>query len=366
MPVSSDRLTMTPETDRKLVQGEHQQLRTLLADTIGDAVLEEMDARDGFHRAGNPGFRGEANPMPTPTPAPVTPEATPASTANPTPVATPAPDATTTTETSAPTATPGSKKFLGKYNSEAEAEAGYHSLIRVNKTVLADNDRLAKELAAAKSQGTALATEAPRIEPSVRAGKRDEALKKIQANYAIDPEDMGRLADALAEETDVRVARIVDQRLADAAKPVKMYDDADTYLLARYPDAVNFTEELAVFAKGDAELKEVFEEGMKQGDLRIPMELSWLKFQNHLLNSQEGKVALNSEVRKAEVAQARKDAGLPSTQASGVHETPPNAEPGISASDFERLKGMWHAGYKEPLLRATIGRTLPDEVFGIQ
>lgn len=342
-----DRLALPPVTANPVRPGTQFEVTQLLSSTIGDAVLEEMDSRDGFHRAGNPGYRIEG--------ASETP-------AQPNAVAAPA-----QTQPAAPD-NPGAKKWLGKYNSEEDATNGYHSLLQLNKQVLERNDELMRQV----SQMTTLS--ASNSAPSVReqvipdnpvtSAAIDKALSVFQENYNIDPADFKPFVDAVVSTAESRARVVVAQELEAKDAPNRMINDADNYLLAKYPEAKNFIEEVALFVHSDTELQGFIYEGKQKGDLRLPMELAWLKFTNASKMQQETVGRAHAEVSKEVLDAARIDAGFVSTQAAGVHENA-SVSAAPTREDMQRLISMYHSGYKEPLLRATIGSTLPDSVFGI-
>ena len=313
-----------------------------------------MDARDGFHRSGNMPQRNEA------VPATVTPQVQQANPAQPavapqTPVNTPV--------------NPATRKILGKYNSEEEAERGYHSLIHLNQQVMARNDELLRMVADANSKLATgpmpqTQTNATSVNPTPSLPGFDGVLNTLQANYNIEPADMQPLIDGIVATAESRARIAVRQELDAQQAPNRMIQQADEYLLGKYPEAANFSNEIAQFVHGDPELQSFVMEGKDKGDLRLPMEIAWLKFNQSVLSAQDRATQIHAAVSQEEIERTRIDAGLVSSQAGGVHtnEAVSNVP---TKQDMDRLIGMFHAGYKEPFLRATIGSTLPDEVFGI-
>lgn len=363
-----DRLALPPVTANPVRPGNQFEVMQLLSGTIGDAVLEEMDARDGFHRAGNPGQRTEAAAPVVQQPQqvqqtqqqPVTPA---------TQQANPAQTPVDTQNTAQPVA-PTGRKILGKYNSEEEAERGYHSLIHLNQQVMARNDELARMVAdlnakVATGPLTPNAQQASAANPQETPPAFDNVLNTLQANYNIDQADMKPLIDGLLAAAESRARVAARQELEAKEAPTRVIQQADDYLLGKYPDAAQFGTEIAQFVHGDPELQAFVEQGRQNGDLRLPMEIAWLKFNQTVLNAKERAGQVLAAVSQQEIDRTRIDAGLVSSQAGGVH-TNEAASNVLTKADMDRLVGMFHAGYREPFLRATIGATLPDEVFGIE
>lgn len=351
----SDRLALPPETANPVRPGTQHEVVRLLSDTIGNAVLEEMDSREGFHRAGNPGNEG----------VPATVTNTPPAAQQVNPAATPVAPA----QPSAPAANPQpGRKFLGKYNSEEEAERGYHSLLHLNKQVLEKNDELMRQLAAANTRSATTSVTNGQANPANPAAPVSfditESLSTLQADYNIDPAAFKPFADAVIAAAETRAREAAAQAFDAKEAPNRVIQQADEYLLARYPEAAAFGAELSQFVHGDPELKGFVDDGLNKQDLRLPMEIAWLKFNQARLSGQERVGQVLADVTQQEIERTRVDAGLVSTQASGVHENAASANV-ITREDMAHLVGMYHSGYKEPFLRATIGATLPDDVFGI-
>ena len=350
-----ERLALPPVTANPVRPGTQFEVTQLLSGTIGDAVLEEMDARDGFHRTGNPGDRPDA---PLPQNTPVSQQANPAQ-----PPVVPQ-------NTQTPPADQGGRKILGKYNSEEEAERGYHSLIHLNQQVMARNDELLRMVADANTRLATATTSSPQqvttpANPTTLPAGFDGVLNTLQANYNIEPTDMQPLVDGILAAAESRARSAVRQELEAVEAPNRMIKQADEYLLGKYPEAAKFSNEIAQFVHGDPELQTFVQKGQADGDLRLPMEIAWLKFNQSVLSATDRATMIHAAVSQDEIERTRLDAGLPVSQAGGVHMNE-QASNVLSKGDMDRLIGMFHAGYKEPFLRATIGATLPDSVFGIE
>lgn len=327
-------------------------VRDLLADTIGTDVFNAMEKIDPIHDVGNMPRQGD------PAQAPVTPAA-PATTTqgDPAPVASPAAQPQAHPEGApAVEGQPGIERLiLGKFKTEAEAEKAHHLLIHANKTLMAELDALkGKSSVATPTSVTPTATPSTetRISPlDISKMRAAPALAKFKEVYGVEPEDFVPLVQQLAED-------IIEQREA----PKVAFAAADSYMAERYPESIAMRDELVQFMTTDADTKPFVEKTWARGDYKEALEYGWTKMRGALAQGTENKMVLNAEIRKQEVDAARKDAGLVTTQASGVHET---KQIGPSQGDMETLTAMSRAGNPYPLLRATIGKTLPDELFGV-
>lgn len=320
-----------------------QQVRDLLAATIGNDVFEEIAKQDPASRAGNPLPPPPADPAPAPAVPSAAPQADPASV--PAPVADTAP---------IPDGQPAGRKLvLGKYGSEKEAEDAYHRLLHTNKELMRRLDAATGQQAVLEQPAPRQpeAAQTPRVEPAVRSAAREEAMKTWQEKYGVAPEDL----DALKV--------IAREAVLEEVGPEREYRKADQFMSERYPESMQFREEVTQFVQTDPETGEFVRSAWERGDYKAAMEYAWMKYNLNVRTATERAMLANDAVRQQEVEAARKDAGLISSQVSGVHET--TKQYGPTKEEMARLENLHRAGHKEPWLRATIGATLPDELFGI-
>jgi len=339
-----------------------QQVRDLLAATIGEDVFNEVERQAPMHNVGNPlpippkpddPAQAPAAPQPLgPVPAQPAPGQQPQQ-ADPAQARPPA--APTADSTEPPDGQPaGAGRLLGKYERTAEgerlAEDSYHKLLHANKELLRQNELL-------RGQGTPLTPPImpeTRTDPVQRSSEREELLKRLADKYEVDPADFAALARIEAMDA-------VQSVLA----PRDEYAKADQFMAERYPNSMTFRDELVQFVQADPELSEAVGRAWTRGDYKGAMELAWLKYDFTQRGAREHQIEVNVQARQEEVLAARKDAGLITSQVSGVHETSP-AQFGPSQEEANRLESLWRAGYKEPWLREMIGKTLPDELFGVE
>jgi hypothetical protein len=319
-----------------------QQLRDHLAATIGEEVFQQMSGDDAGRNVGNP-YR-EAPPV-----AP-TQEGQQADPASP-----PAPVAPAQPVAPALEGQPGSQRLLlGKFKSEPEAEKSYHGLIHANKALLSEKDQLLSTIADLQLRANgqnAPASQAPsQADPVSRSSRRAEIIEQLESN-PFDPALVARLTEVVAQET-----------LEQANAPQRAYDEANTYMQARYPEALQFGDEVGQFVATNPETKAAVEKLWAAKAYGEASELAYLRWQIQKAGSAENSALANAQVLQEEVAKARIDAGLVTSQANGVHETPASQ---IAVSQEEEAAAIkqYHAGYKQPLMRI-IGRDLPDDLFG--
>lgn len=326
-----------------------QQVRNFLADTIGEEVFNEMEGQDPSRNVGNV-FR-----KPAPSVAAPVQEGQQAD-----PAAQPAaPAAPADSPASKPEGQPGGegKLLLGKYKSESDAEKAYHGLIHSNKALLAERDQLLANLSefqnrANGQQPAPSAAPSRQADPVSRSEQRASILKELE-NDPLNPEIITKLTDLA-----------VNEALERATAPQRAVEQADQYMTARYPEAYQFVDEVQQFVATDPATRAAVKELWDKGAHGPASELAYLKWQLHKASSAETGAIANAEVRRQEVEKARVDAGLVSSQASGVHESS-SANLGPTKEDMESAIKQYHSGYKKPLLNI-IGADLPDEMFGIQ
>jgi hypothetical protein len=330
-----------------------QQVRDALAASIGEDVFNQMEAQDPLHNGGNPLPQAPDHPEPAAAPAAPAPAA-PAPSANPTQAAAPAPAAPADSAPQ-PVGQPATDEkglLLGKYARTPEGERfatdSYHQLLRANKELLARAER-------AEGKPIPMTPSGVRTEP-VPAAVTNDAYKAFAEKYNVDPEDIAGLVRAEA------------QRTVDAVmKPRDAYVEADQFMASKYPESVTLRDELVQYVQSNPDVAAVVQKAWDYGDYKGALEIGWNRYEiarrAELAQQERGMVA-NQQVRTEEVQAARKDAGLITSQVSGVH-APEGKQYAPDAARQAELERLWRAGHREPWLRENIGSTLPDELFGV-
>ena len=320
-----------------------QQLRDYLASTIGEEVFNTMAGDDVGRNVGNP-----YKPVP-PQVAP-TQEGQQADPANP-----PAPVAPAQAPAAPLEGRPGSERLiLGKFKTDDAAEKSYHGLIHANKALLGEKDSLLATISDLQSrvngQPAPVQSAPVQADPVRRSSRRTEILAKLEET----PFDTG----LISELADVAAQEAVER----AEAPQRAYVEADNYMRSRYPEALQFGDEVGQFVATNADTKRAVQELWAKGAYGEASELAYLRWQIQKAGAAETSVRANAQVLQEEVEKARVDAGLVTSQANGVHETPAS-QMAVSKEEEEAAIKQYHAGYKTPLMRI-IGKDLPDDLFG--
>lgn len=325
----------------QFAQSPEGQLRAHLAENVGQGVFDAIEASEVA--IGNRPAPAQPDPPVVAAPAavPVTPvQADPAQV----PAASP--------ETVKPAeGQPGVERLLlGKYKTEAEAEKGYHELLRMNKLLLQERDSRPETVI---PSATPAAPEAVVTAPAV-----SERLKQIEEITGVPATDLEAALTEIARDVSRKEAESTYKRITE---PMEKRQLADAYMEDNFPEAVKFSDEIAQFVKTDPLTQSVVGNLWRQGHFQEAMVIGYNNWKLNMGAQQEHSLNVAEEVRKEEVALARVDAGLMSTNAQSSRE---NVEQGVTQEEFDKLNQLAKAGYHTPLLRATIGRMLPDSVFG--
>lgn len=256
---------------------------------------------------------------------------------------------------SPPTGEP--RRYAGKYTSAEELEKGYNHLFELHRRTMAD-------LAAAKGspapettpEASPLAPTVPslpsaRVNPVERAKARAaEVLGKFSEKYTVEPDEMREVVSAIADEA-------IESRLA----PMDRMAEAEEYMRANHPAALAHGTEIAAFIASTPIVQKIVARSLAEGEYEDAMEYAWERYQ--LSKGLAAETAGRAAAAEAEAARvvSRVDATAPhASTGSGVHAP---AEPELTPDEMKNLVDMYHAGYRTPLLRATIAKTLPDELF---
>jgi hypothetical protein len=360
------------------------ELNAQLAETIGSAV-EQMLGMTGFSEANNMMIdqmaRNGGQPPVQASGGEERPEATPAVSGQPAPVT-----------SAAPTAVPpglnfdqykdANGKYLGKYNTVDEFVKGIGHAMSMTKSTLAQNDDLNRRLA---EQAREL--EALRVRPSaptpgvVHADSHEEAgsppsrmanpkLAEALASLAegnLDGEGLVKLVDVLSEHaaSAAREAAREEQRERDrvAQATQDRWSKVDEFMTGKYPDSMNFTNEMGLFTKTNPQIGAVVTALIEKDLHEQAMEYAWLQFSSeHGLNgkpapapfvpapatpenvAKEIKGDAADQVRREAVEAARKDAGILGTGVGnhGVHENP---DLGPTPGEMDEATALMRAGH---------------------
>ncbi len=258
-----------------------------------------------------------------------------------------------------------------------------------------DVDRLSQELNTARQTPLVtppVTTQSPRSlgvpsRESVDAAQAtyDAVLRQVvEEGGSLDDETRQKLSAAQRELTRAEAKFVVEetllQRDAAGAEENAKWSAVDAYMNERYPDAKNFADEMGLFVKSDPLVMDAITALSAQpgGEVKAA-ELAWKMFdrarggaasvtEQIAAQTKENNLQVADQVRNEVVAQARKDAGIISSSASGVHEAPPagpSQEEINAAAEAMRAYGSAPGNAAAAHWRnITIGRSLPSELFG--
>jgi hypothetical protein len=246
--------------------------------------------------------------------------------------------------------------ILGKYKSEAEATKGVAHAVEMAKTALAQKAELEAKLAQMSQptpqyqlppqQTSHEVIKSPRM--VVDNTKLDTVLSKIvEEGGTLDQQNITDLREALLETSQQISAKTVEDVLLERDSRNRQENDewtkVDNYMRSNYPDALNFTDEISVFVQTSPFVNTTVNALISSGHKAEAAEFAWKEYSRardvevtaaRAADNQVKEITLSAadQVRREAVEQARKDAGVMTTIASGIHETPPS---GASPSEIE-------------------------------
>ena len=228
--------------------------------------------------------------------------------------------------------------ILGKYKDSFSATRGVGHAVAMAKQAFTERDELARRIHELETR-TTLPTAAPSpiapVETTPQPSILDTVFKEIVDEGGLIDETTGpKLRQALREEA-VRVAKeTVAETRQIQDRETSEWTQVGAYMQVNHPESVNFTEELNLFVAANPALKNTVANLLKDGDKIGATEFAWVKYNaareaqtaqtTHAANvTQEIKLTAAEQVRQEAVAAARRDAGVVTTSAGGVHETVP-------------------------------------------
>jgi hypothetical protein len=372
------------------------------------AFLAERGVTTSLPAGGQP-VRTEGAPAPATTPAAPVKSGQPAPTA-----ASPAP--TTPAKTDSPDLEaarnvlslmeslrdPATGKIMGKYDDVAGALKGAGHLANMAKSALGRAE--AAEAALGKTPAPVAASPvtapvtaaAPRtFTPASRADvdaaqeRLDAVLSKVTENGGVLDADSARaLSKATRELSKAEAAAVVEdsRRASVHATGVEKdkWDGVNEYMLNKYPDSANFSDEVGLHTRSNPLLAEAVMALVAQGREQRAAELAWTEFdksrggtgQPVVLTRAEAEVkesdlAAREQVRKEQRDAALKDAGIVHGSAGGSSAVETPGVTGPSQDEISRYADQMRREGEAPgsaaaarWRHAVIGRFLPPELFG--
>lgn len=285
--------------------------------------------------------------------------------------------------------------YLGKYKTRQEAVRGVANTVAMAKVafdqrdqVLARNTELQRELETLRTRPAATPAAAPQDSPASSPSQRetrkpspklDAVLSKLNESGNLDEEDLKNLVGAISEHTE-EVARKVavevsDERTAAERKIADRWAKVEEFMVSKYPDSANLSDELALFTKSHPVIAAGVQALIAQDRHEEATEQAWLAFTRMgdfkpsfkpapaTKENVEKEIRLDAanDVRKEAVEAARKDAGIiGATGAHGVHE---NANSGPTPDEYDAAVAEMHSGNGARWRNLVFGPSLNHPLF---
>jgi len=282
--------------------------------------------------------------------------------------------------------------YLGKYKTRAEAVKGVAHSVAMAKTaftrvesVEAENARLREQLNETRRQPVVAPTIAPTqatpTSPSLgdaANAKLDEVLSKLGQGEALSGEDLVAFRRALSEaafEAGRKAAREEREQFDSVAKKEQdRWARVEQYMAEKYPDSVNFGDELALFIKTHplvgAGVKALTEQDRHEEAIAAAWEAFTAQQGAGLRpapsaedKQRELELEAADQARREALDIARRDAGIvgQGAGARGVHE---GTNTGPSEDEYNRAVALSRHGNGAPLNRILFKDILSHPIFG--
>lgn len=250
--------------------------------------------------------------------------------------------------------------YAGKYKTKGELLKGMSNVVAMAKQAFNERDAAiirARELETTPRQPlTPPVTETPKVEIPTASSRLDEVLNQIVAEGGtLDEKSIIDLKTAIIEQNHIVAKQIVENMLSErdnkVAAETSKWNNVDAYMREKYPESVNFTNELGLFVRANPLIAAGVDGLIAKGREIEATEFAFLEFKKtHQLTQANEKLGIAEkteiqlsaaeQVRKEAVDKARMDAGVVSTTASGVHERvdqgPSTDEVELAASEMRR------------------------------
>ena len=284
--------------------------------------------------------------------------------------------------------------YLSKYKTKAEAVRGVANSVAMAKVAFTQAETTAQENARLKAEvdrlsrqpvvtPTAALREQPATSPSLRDvevdSKLDSVLSKLAQGESLTGEDLVDFKRAISEHA-FKVAREAareERESSNAAvrKEADRWAKVESFMAEKYPDSVNFGDELALFIKTNPLVGAGVKALTEQDRHEEAIAGAWEQFAHMQSISPTAKTPSAEDVAKetrldaADQARrealdiARRDAGIigAGAGAKGVHE---NAIAGPSQDEYDRATARMRQGDGAPWRGLVFRDILNHPIFG--
>lgn len=359
-------------------------LRAHIADTIvGPEVIDPMDSINWGH--GAPPSREQLPqkdnpsdaPQPTETPKPELNVDHPQTSAE-SPKVVPTPDIDWESLRD-----PSTGLIVNKYKTPLEAIKGAGHVVNMAKTALTRNAELEQEISrlrqiAPVSQPLPQPQSiTPEPKKEIPTGKLDEVLRRIaEDGGTLDETFTGELRDAFRDTADAiasaAVQKAMNERDVKINAETTKWQEIDNYMRVKYPDSLRYTEEIGLFIKANPLVDIAVGSMLANGREKEATELAYLQYVDARdkgvaettkaeATTREIQLDAAEQVRKEAIDKARKDAGVATTIAGGVHET--STVPSTQEELDRAAAEMRRTGLGENWRALAFGQYLTDPIF---
>ncbi len=280
--------------------------------------------------------------------------------------------------------------YGGKYKTREEFVKGVGHVVQMAKTAFSKTDVAEQEAARLRAENETLRRTpaapaaapmpAPVVAPQaapISSAKLDKVLASLEAEGGIlDKENLTNLVEGLREVLGAEAAQAAENRISAREAEKKAENDrwqaVDEHMQQAHPDSLAYSNEIGLYVRSTPLVAAAVGAMVKSGNLNEAAELSWEMFRmaHQGMSPTEVKAAsaeatakleAGDQVRREAVDAARKDAGVASSAATGVHETPGVVGP--SQEEIDQAAAEMRAGDGTRWRALTIGKTLTDPIF---
>lgn len=377
-------------------------IQSLIKEIVEPEVMGPMEKIGWTHGQPPSPEQPVDNPSAPGTPAPVAPVA-PVVVGQPDPAAVIAPGVAESPKKDTPPVTSDALAFIeelkdpktglygGKYKTREEFLKGVGHVVQMAKGAYSKADaaeqeaaRLRTEIAQLRASPAAPAAVpplAPGLAPQTsltgRSAKLDSVLSKLKDEGGIlDEENMQALVEGISELASTMATQAAEKTLAThedvRAEEDKKWREVDAHMQEVAPDSLNYSNEIGLYVQSTPLVAAAVGALIQAKNLNGAAELAWQLFRgaHQGMSPAEVKTATDKttieleaadQVRREAVEKARKDAGVVSSAAAGVHETPGAVGP--TQEEIDQAAAEMRAGDGRRWRALTIGRTLTGPLF---
>lgn len=272
-----------------------------------------------------------------------------------------------------------------KWKTPAAMTDGVHSLIQTAKSALSQRDLLQAELDRVRQAAPSPAAPVTPVDPAAaptsrvdgndRGSKRAAVLARMTERYEIAPEDLTDLLDVAGDAGREAAANLASSRDAVQTADTREWDATYTRMREQIPAAFDHVDEMSLWLSANPAENATVQQLVNAGNRDGAFKYAWRSFADSNVLAAPVAVALapsaadqraeiegqaQEQVRAEALAQARRDAGVATSDVSTVHEP---VATGPSQADLDNALARHRAGDRVPYNRLTFGKDLKGPFF---